>query len=119
MIAGNSRPRLGSHRVDTLARAAKSTLPPRDLFWCRRWSGVLLRLRDGWHVIFHAALLDIRIFSHTALHDCFAIGSPLILAILHNFLPVLFFSLECGDPGRGGDRTLLGRFGKCGAMHYC
>src|SRR5258706_12268161 len=95
---------------------------PADLFGCGRRSVIRLRFRrNSRYVIFHATLLDIRLFSHTAFHHCFLIGSPFIIAILRSFLRALSVCFEwCGDGSRGrGGRVWLGSLGKCAKMQDC
>jgi hypothetical protein len=94
----------------------------KDLFGCGRRSGIRLRFRgNSRYVIFHAALFDIRLFSHTVFHHCFSIGSPFIVAILRSFLRALSVCFEwCGDGSRGdGGRVWLGRLRKCAKMQDC
>jgi len=117
----------GSHRVDPVVPGFrrlphKLLLPwrPANLFGRGRRSDIRLRFRgNSRYVICHAALVDIRLFSHIVFHHFFLIGSPFIVAILRGFLRALSVRFEwCGDGSRRGG-VWLGRLRICTKMRDC
>jgi hypothetical protein len=99
--------------------SSSSRLRPRDLFRCRRRSGLRF-CGNSRYVISHAALFDIGVFGHIAFHHRFSTGSPFASAILQDFL---FRALSdcpgwCGSVG-SADRIGLVSPRSCGEMQDC